>query len=256
MKILGIKESSLIEWPSHLSFVIFIAGCNFRCSFCYVSHIVLPERYEKAKEIKQEKILQDIKERASKNFIDAVCITGGEPTIHSELFNFLEKIKEQNREIKIRLETNGSNPKLIEKLIKNKLIDSVAMDIKNTKEKYKETINSEINLEDIEKTIKLIKDSAINSNLDYEFRTTLVPGLHEQEDIKKIAKWLNNIEDKNKKIKLYVLQQFRTDLPQEQTLNPKFMKKGNYPFEKIKEIKEELEKLGWFERVEVRGEEG
>lgn len=250
MKILGIKESSLIEWPSRLSFVIFIAGCNFRCPFCYVPHLVLPERYNKVKEIKQEKVLQDIKERANKNFIDAVCITGGEPTIHSELFNFLEKIKEQNPKIKIRLETNGSAPKLIEKLIKNKLIDSVAMDIKNTKEKYKETCGVDINIKDIEKTIKLIK----NSSLDYEFRTTLVLGLHEQEDIKKIAKWLNSIENKNKKIKLYVLQQFRSDLPSEQTIAPEFIKKGNYPIEKIKEIKKELEKTGWFEKVEVRGE--
>ena len=245
MKIIS-TSTSLIEWQPHLSFVIFIAGCNFRCPFCYVPHLVLPEKYEneKVKEIKQEEILEKIQERA--NFIDAVCITGGEPTIHPGLFDFLQKIKNINKELKIRLETNGSNPKVIEKLIKSKLIDSVALDIKNCREKYQETTNSDIDIKDIEKTIKLI----VNSNLDCEFRTTLVPDMHKLENAKKIAEWL-----KEKGINKLILQQFRSDLPNEQTLNKEFTKKGNFPAEELKEIKAELEKLGIFEKVEIRGKD-
>lgn len=242
MKILGIKPDSLIEWPGQLSFVIFIAGCNFRCPFCYVPYLVLPEKYqqEEIKEISQEKILKQIQERAE--FIDAICITGGEPTIHSELYDFIKNIKEIVS-IPIRLETNGTNPKLIEKLLQEKLIDSIALDIKNSREKYQETSCSDINLFDITKTISLIKEAEI----DYEIRTTLVPGLHNKEDLLNIAEWL-----KDKEIKNYVLQQFHVDLPGEQTLNPEFIKKGNYPSNELENIKNHLENLGYFEKVEVR----
>ncbi len=242
MKILGSQES-LIEFPGHLSYVIFIAGCNFRCPFCYVPHLVLPEKYEKQEGMEQEKILKEIKER--KNFIDAVCITGGEPTIHPQLFAFLKKIKKLN--IKVRLETNGSNPEAIEKLMQENLIDSVALDIKNCREKYNKTCGAVVKIEDIEKTVEIIK----NSNLDYELRTTLVPGFHNEDDIKKIARWL--FKDK-RKIKLYVLNQFRTDLPEEKTINPEFIKKGNYPYIKLEKIKTELEKTGYFEKIKIRGE--
>lgn len=247
MKILGIKPDSLIEWPGHLSYVIFIAGCNFQCPWCYVPHLVLPERYNKPRGISEKEVLKQIKNR--ENFIDAVCITGGEPTLdETELYNLLTEIKKQNPEIKIRLETNASNLEFLEKLIKQKLIDSIAVDIKNSKEKYAETCRTNINIEKINKIIQLIK----NSELDYEFRTTLVPGLHDISDIKKILKWL--YQD-NKKIKLYVLQQFRVNLPREETRNPEFMKRGNYPFKKMQEIKQELEKLHYIERIEIRGEE-
>jgi len=244
MKIVGANES-LIEWKGHLSFVIFIAGCNFRCPGCYVPHLVLPELYEKGKvkEIKQEEVLEKIQER--KNFIDAICITGGEPTVHPELYNFLQKINNINKDLKIRLETNGSNPKLIEKLIKSKLIDSIALDIKNSKEKYQETTNTKINIKDIESTLDALKKIE-----DYEIRTTLVPGMHNLENIKKIAEWL-----KEKGINKLVLQQFRSDLPNEQTLNLEFLKKGNFPAEKLKVIKAQLEKSGIFKEIEVRGKE-
>lgn len=243
MKILGTKPDSMIEWPGHLSYVIFIAGCNFRCPWCYVPNLVFSEKYNNLKEISEKGVLEQIKKRSK--FIDAVCLTGGEPTIHIELYNFIKEIKKLGK-IKIRLETNGSNPRLIERLIHGNLIDSIAMDIKNSKIKYIATSGAKVNLEDIDRTIKLIK----NSNLDYEFRTTLVPGLHELEDIKQISNWLH--ED-NKKVKLYVLQQFRIDLPKERTINPEFMKKRNFPYFELKKIKKELEKTGYFGKIKIRG---
>lgn len=245
MKIIG-TATSLIEFPGNLSYVIFTAGCNFKCQFCYVPHLVLAEKYEKEKGISENKILEEIEKR--KKFIDAVCITGGEPTIHPELVNLLKSIKNISKNLKIRLETNGSNPKLIEQLSREKLIDSIAVDIKNSREKYSETSGVKVNLKDISRTIKIIK----NSDLDYEFRTTLVPGLHKQEDIEKIADWLN--EDR-KKTKLYLLQQFRSDLPKEKILNQEFMKKGNFPCSELKIIQENLQESNLFEKVEIRGKE-
>jgi pyruvate formate lyase activating enzyme len=89
MKILSIKPESLIEWPGHLSYVIFLAGCNFRCGFCYVPDLILPLRYKNKKEISIKEILEDIKQRTESGWIDAICITGGEPTLNSHLPNFL-----------------------------------------------------------------------------------------------------------------------------------------------------------------------
>ena len=240
MKILATQPSSLIEWPGHLSYVIFIAGCNLNCPFCYVPHLIKEEQYKNIESIPQEKMLEDLSER--KGFIDAVCITGGEPTMHPELPQFLQKIKQQTN-LPIRLETNGTNPQMLQELIKNRLIDNVALDIKNSKEKYSETTNSQVNLENIEKTIKII----IDSNIEHEFRTTLVPELHAKDDIEHILNWINNITNKKNKL---ALQQFRSDLPNQQTLNPDFMKKGNYPEDEMKNIKQHLEKSNL--EIEVR----
>ena len=107
MKILGTQPSSLIEWSNHLTYVIFIAGCNLNCPFCYVPHLVNSQSIDNSKEIPEEKIIQDINERIG--FVDAVCITGGEPTLHPELPNLLQTIKQQTN-LPIRIETNGTNP--------------------------------------------------------------------------------------------------------------------------------------------------
>jgi len=236
MKILATQPCSLIEWKNHLSYVIFIAGCNFKCDFCYVPHLILPEKYENIKEISQDKILEEIKERASFGFIDAVSVSGGEPTTHLELADFLKKIK--NLGLKVRLETNGSNPQMLKQLIQNKLVDSVALDIKNSKEKYSVTTGTETNLENIEKTLDIIKE------IDYEVRTTLVPELHNIEDVTNIVTWL-----KEKGIQNLVLQQFRSDLPNQQTINPEFMKKNNFPLNEMENMKKEIDF-----NIEIRGD--
>lgn len=241
MKIAGLEKNSVIEWSGKLSYVIFLEECNLKCPFCYVPKLVL----EKNKEINEKEVLEEIKKRSE--WIDAICITGGEPCINQDLPEFIKKIKNISNKL-IRLETNGTNFELIKELIDKKLIDSIALDIKNCKEKYSLTCNNKIDIKNVEKTITLIK----NSGLDYEFRTTLVPGLHEKEDILKLANWIYNLD--RKKIKLYCLNQFRTDLPGEKTLNSEFMKKENYSYEKIKDIKKNLEKLNYFEKINLRAE--
>ncbi len=241
MKIVGSEKNSVIEWSGKLSYVIFLEGCNLKCPFCYVPKLVL----EKNIALNETEIIDDIKKR--RDWIDAVCITGGEPCINKDLSAFLKKIKDISNK-PIRIETNGTNPELIKKLIDNKLIDSIALDIKNCKEKYFLTCDNKIDVKNIEKTILLIK----NSGLDYEFRTTLVSGLHEKKDILRLAEWIYNLG--KGKIKSYCLNQFRADLPKEKTLNPNFIKKGNYSFEKINNIKKELEKLNYFEKISLRAE--
>lgn len=246
MKILGVRRESVVEWPEHLSYVVFVAGCNFRCGFCYVPELVLSERYLKATGIDADEVLGEIRER--RNFIDGVCVTGGEPCIHGEeLVSFLKKLKGIG--LNVRLATNGSFPGLLERLIKDRLVDSIALDIKHHGGRYGETCGVSADIGSIEKSISLI----LGAGIDYEIRTTIVPGLHSFGEILMIGRWIYGFGF-GKKIKAYVLQQFRSDLPNEETIDKNFMDCGNFSFLELLKMRRELEGRGWFERVEVRGE--
>jgi len=195
----GWQKQSLIEWPGKISTVVFMGGCNFSCPWCYNRDLVLNSEY--LPKIFEEEILEYLNK--NKDFLDALVVTGGEPTLcgdSGDLWLFFEKIKKAG--FLVGLETNGTYPKIIEKLLKNKLIDYLAMDIKAplNHEKYDQLAGAEINLEDIKKSISLIK----GSDIDYEFRTTVVPGLLTVDDIKKIAQ---EIKGANR----YVLQKFRSE---------------------------------------------
>jgi pyruvate formate lyase activating enzyme len=243
MKILGTEKTSMIEWQGHISYVIFLGGCNLNCPWCYVPDLVNGE----GTEMNKEDILEEIQERME--FIDSVCITGGEATLNPDLPAFLEEIKSINGRILIRIETNGTNPDMLIELADNQLIDSVVMDVKNSKEKYPDACNTKLNLSNIEKSISILKVLS-QANFNVEFRTTLVPGIHETGDILEIAHWLYNSAPKGKIS--YTLQQFRSDLPNQSTLNPAFIKNPNYPREKIEAIKEELKNLNYFKRITIR----
>ena len=167
MKIGGLQKLSLIDYPGRLSAVIFTTGCNFRCAFCHNPSLVVPEKY--AEDIDEEAVIQFLEER--KKYLGGVVITGGEPTIHSDLPLFIEKIKKMGYSVK--LDTNGTNPEMIESLINKRLIDYIAMDIKATLKKYSSITCVNLDTEKIIKSIKLIKDSKIS----HEFRTTVAPGI-------------------------------------------------------------------------------
>jgi len=198
MKIAALEKQSLIEYPGKISAVIFTPGCNFRCFFCFVPHLVLPERIKKIKLIPEEEVLSFLKER--KKFLEAVAISGGEPTIHRDLPDFIKKIKEMN--YLIELETNGTNPQLLKVLISQKLIDYIAMDIKHDLDfnKYNiitgNVLGKEL-FENIKKSIKIL----LEGKIDYEFRTTLMKEFHKKEDIIEICKKIKNS-------KIYYLQNF------------------------------------------------
>lgn len=191
LKFYGLETLSLVDLDGKLSCTIFTSGCNFKCLFCHNKDLVLQKNIQ---EIPFEEILDFLKLR--KNMLDAVCITGGEPTIHADLEEKLADIKKLGYYIK--LDTNGTNPDMLVDLYKKGLIDYVAMDIKNTLSKYNKTTDiMHINLLNIQKSVNFLKSSGI----DYEFRTTIVNELHNIDDIIEIGKWLNGS-------KRYFLQKF------------------------------------------------
>lgn len=173
MEFVGIDTFSLLDFDNYVSVVLFTPTCNFRCPFCHNGETVLKSQNH----INFDEILTYLKSK--KGLIDAVVISGGEPTLMPELKERILQIK--NLGFLIKLDTNGTSPKCLKDLIENNLIDYVAMDIKNSLEAYPKTCGvSKINEADIIESIKLLKDNTI----PYEFRTTLVKEYHNEESIK------------------------------------------------------------------------
>jgi pyruvate formate lyase activating enzyme len=186
MKIGGLQKLTLIDYPGQVACTVFLAGCNFRCPWCYSAELVLPEKIENQAEVQEKDFFTFLKRR--KSILDGVVICGGEPTTNPSLPEFIRKIKDLG--FSVKLDTNGSNPEMVSSLLQEKLIDYIAMDIKNSFEKYKETTGVDIDTEKIKKSIETIK----NSGIKYEFRTTVVPGIHEEEDIEKIGEAIKGAE--------------------------------------------------------------
>jgi len=166
------QKFSLIDYPGKICAVIFTQGCNFRCPYCHNPELVNPRFYGEC--ILEEELFQFLEKRQEK--LDAIVITGGEPTIQADLTELIDKIKTMNFLVKI--DTNGSHPQVLEKLIKEKHIDYIAMDVKAPLERYEEITASRINPFDIEKSMGLI----MKSGIDYEFRTTVVKSLLNEKD--------------------------------------------------------------------------
>jgi len=229
MEIGGLQKTTLIDFPGRLAATVFLCGCNFRCPWCYSRELVLPEEIKKQPKISQKSFFNFLKDK--KGLLEGIVVCGGEPTIHPDLPDFIKKIKKMG--FSVKLDTNGSSPQMLAKLIKEKLIDYVAIDIKLPKEKYKEVLDA--NPENIEKSIQILKNSGIN----YEFRTTVVPTVHAKEDLIQIAKWLNGS-------KRYYLQDFRP----EKTIDPEFEKIKPYSEEYLLEIKKAIS--SFFETCQIR----
>lgn len=179
MLIKGIQKVTLLDYPGKIACTIFTGGCNFRCPFCQNASLVT--------HIDDDQILEDdfwqfLEERKGK--LDAVCISGGEPCLQKDLKSFIKRIKDMGYLVK--LDTNGYMPLVLQDLLTEHLLDYVAMDVKNTKEKYEMTAGVKVDLEKIEKSIDLLK----NSLIEHEFRTTIVKDFHTKDDVKVIAKWL------------------------------------------------------------------
>lgn len=173
MNIRGFNKLSLVDFNGKIGCTIFLGNCNFKCSFCHNS--ILVDKYNDEPEISFEDILQYLEKR--RGIIEAVCITGGEPTLDCDLPKMLLEIKKRGYFIK--LDTNGSNYLILKELIENKLVDYVAMDVKHSLCKYNEITNVNVDLENIKNSITYL----INGKIDYEFRTTLVSEYHSLEDI-------------------------------------------------------------------------
>lgn len=188
MRIAGINKNSFVDMKGMIAYVVFTEGCNLNCWYCHNRHIIQGN----IELLDKEDVLEDIKSR--KGFIDIVVISGGEPTINDGLYDFITRIKGMG--IKVKLDTNGTKPEVINRLLEDNLLDYIAMDIKAPLSKYSKVVCSEIDVNIINDSIKLIVDS----DIDYEFRTTYSPELT-LEDIVEIARSIEGA-------KLYVIQQF------------------------------------------------
>lgn len=219
-------ETSLIDWEGKIVSTLYLPSCNFRCPYCYNCDLILhPENFP---DIPQREIDNYLLER--KDFIDGICMSGGEPTLYPDLFAYFKGIKDKG--FLIKLDTNGTNPKLIEKLLNHGLVDYIAMDIKSSLDfnNYSKAagIKDKIMLEKVKNSIALL----MNSKIDYEFRTTVLPLLHSEETIMEIARYIAGARK-------YVLQNFS---PLEKTLEPSFQKIKPYSDEKIQELSEKAKK--------------
>lgn len=227
MIIKGWVKNSLVDYPGKVSSVVFVAGCNFRCGYCYNKHLIFNDK--DVEEIKKEDIFDYLKDK--QKWIDAVVITGGEPLLY-DLEEFIVEVKKLGYLIKV--DTNGSMPVELKNLLDKNLIDYIAMDIKSTWDNYSVIAGVEVDLEKIKKSIEIIK----NSGIDYEFRCTVLPDFNEN-DIKRIAKMLNN----PKKI---CLQQFRPIT----TIDENYLKKKPLPNEELEKFKSRLK--DYAEKIEIR----
>lgn len=191
MNIAGVQKVTLLDYPGKVACEIFTQGCNFECPFCQNSSLI---PITNTGEFSEEEIFEYLNLR--KNILDGVVITGGEPTVQKDLKGFIKKIKDLG--LLVKLDTNGGNPKVLQELINEDLVDYVAMDIKNIFNKYNITAGKKINLDNIKKSIEILKASKI----DYEFRTTIIKEMHSLDDIISICKlvgdakyYLQNFED-------------------------------------------------------------
>lgn len=182
MIIRGLQKTTLLDYPEKLACTVFTGGCNFRCPFCHNASLVL--NASKVEEISNDEFFSYLSKR--KGLLDGVCITGGEPLLNDDIVDFIKKIR--SYELLIKLDTNGSFPDKLEYLLDNKLVDYVAMDIKNSKEKYSLTAGTSDFPYSIEESIDIIMAKAP----DYEFRTTVVRELHTANDVYKIANRIKN----------------------------------------------------------------
>lgn len=193
MQIAGLQKLTLLDYPGHVACTVFTPGCNFRCPFCHNAPLVLPERL--GCDTTEEEVLAFLKKRVG--ILDGVAITGGEPLLHRDIGAFLDKVRSMG--FRVKLDTNGSFPDRLIELVRAGLVDRVAMDVKNSPELYGKTVGLEnFDLSPVERS----KEFLLGGEVEYEFRTTVVKGLHTRESLVEAAKWIAGAKE-------YYLQQFK-----------------------------------------------
>lgn len=213
----GFEKLTLLDYPENIACIIFTRGCNLRCPFCHNSSIL--EFSNETSKITEKEIFDYLEKR--KNILDGVCITGGEPLLQADIKEFIKKIKNLN--LKVKLDTNGTNYLKLKELLDENLLDYVAMDIKNVYEKYPITTGiKNLDIENIKKSIALLKKSKV----EYEFRTTIVKNFHTFEDVENLCKLVG--KDSN-----YYIQNF---INSDNVLEKNLESFSNEDLEKLKEF--------------------
>ena len=229
MKIGGLQKVSLVDYPGKISATVFTQGCNFRCPYCHNPELVDPKRYQEC--LPEDEVFSYLEKRWGK--LEAVTVTGGEPTIQNGLLSFIQHIKAMGYLVK--MDTNGSNPKALEELISHKLLDYIAMDIKAPYVKYASVTRTPVEEDTIKQSLGIIKESGINC----EFRTTIVKSQLEETDILAIG-------DLIKSAHLYALQRYVPTKP----LDEKFMHEVSFSQEELEVVRVKLGKM--INRVIIR----
>lgn len=217
----GLNKFTLIDYPGKTAALVFTIGCNFRCPYCHNPELV-DETVEKT--FQEQEILEFLKSRIG--LIEALVITGGEPTIHGEdLIQFIRKVKDLG--FLVKLDSNGTNPNFLRDVIRERLVDYIAMDVKSPIDTYYKVANMPVDTKAVRESIRLLKENVV----DYEFRTTLIKILTPKEDVIKILKDIEGAKN-------YYLQRF---IPTK-ILNPQFLRKTTYDEEELLELKSIAEK--------------
>ena len=191
MDIAGLQKLTLLDYPGKLACTVFLPGCNLRCPFCHNASLVLPGRQPTL--MSQDEFLDFLAGRKGK--LEGVCITGGEPTLHRELPELLKAVRDLG--FSVKLDTNGTRPEVLESLLRQNLVDYVAMDVKNSPAKYAATCGNVDVLDKVERSVRLLRESGV----PHEFRTTVLHPYHTAEDLAAIGQWLSGTQH-------YYIQQF------------------------------------------------
>ena len=194
MKIHGLNKLTLLDYPGHTACTVFCGHCNLRCPFCHNAELVLNPDSQPL--IAEDEVIAHLKKRAG--VLEGVAITGGEPTLYKDLPDFIRRIKAETG-VRVKLDTNGTNPEMVKALIEENLVDYIAMDVKDSLPRYAVTVGvKNFDTASVEASVKLI----MGSGIDYEFRTTAVGGIHDNESFKGIGEWI-------KGAKAYFIQQYK-----------------------------------------------
>lgn len=228
----GFIPSGMLDWPGKLAATVFLAGCNFRCPYCQNFELVL--YHKKFKDIEVDELLSYLVSR--RMWVEHLVVTGGEPTISTGIFSFLRMLKESG--FKVKLDTNGSRPKVLKKLINDGLVDFIAMDVKGPIERYPEIVKAPVDLEAIYESIKTI---VMSDGLEYEFRLTFVPGLLNVDDVVATAKKLKDIGAEK-----LVIQQFQNS----STLDESLRTRSPLPRRYLEDV---VQRIKGFMEAELRG---
>jgi len=221
MKIGGLQKVSLIDYPGKISAIVFTQGCNFRCPYCHNPELVEQKLYQPC--LSEKDILKFFSTRQGK--LDAVTITGGEPTLQEDLIPFIQKIRKMG--FAIKLDSNGSHPDALACLIQDRLLDFIALDVKAPVEKYESVVKSPVAIDFIRESIQIV----LKAKIPHEFRTTVVASLLTTKDILAIVREIAGAQR-------YALQRFQPA----RTLNKKYIKENTYSDEEFLKIKKQLEK--------------
>ena len=194
MVISGLQKMTLLDFPGKVACTVFLQGCNFRCPFCHNSDLLGNDGPEP---ISEETLMKFLNKRVG--LLDAVCVTGGEPTLQKDLPELLKKIKALGYLVK--LDTNGNRPEVLKELVEAGLVDYVAMDIKNSPSRYGETAGvPRMDLSHVEESIRYL----LSGKVDFEFRTTVAEELHDPEDFAEIGLWLQTLDPAHKAPKFFI----------------------------------------------------